>query len=268
MTIRPSLAGSLRELVDVARAAEVAGFSTLYVGERHFDSETGFANAFAIAAALACRLTGAWIGVRPAIGLDHPLRLVEQSNALDLLTAGRCLIVLADEFDSDAVTAFGLPRGGGEPLIDAAATAWDHEYQEDGPALELHAGSFAARMAGRLMPAPFRQRHPVLALETPSEAGVQAAAQRGWALQLNASNPAEVQHLAGVYRRALAAAAHPLAVTELCLDRLTAVAATRGDDVAGLIRGYEGAEVAELRLDPAPGVLLESLAGHQIVGGR
>src|SRR5690348_14938849 len=101
--------GNLAEAIQTAVAAEREGVDTMYVVERHFEPEHGYANAFAVAAALSGRLQRAWIGVLPALGLEHPLRVVEQGNLLDLLMRGRCLIVIADATHRPQYDAFGLP---------------------------------------------------------------------------------------------------------------------------------------------------------------
>src|SRR5579859_3481009 len=108
LTLR-NASGDLGEAVQRAVAAERVGVDTVYVVERHFDPEHGYANAFAVAAALSGRLQRTWIGVEPAIGLDHPLRIVEQSNMLDVLTHGRCMIVMADAAHAEQYDAFGVP---------------------------------------------------------------------------------------------------------------------------------------------------------------
>src|ERR1051326_7867699 len=90
---------ALHDAIAMAAAAEHAGFQTVYLTERHFDRPRGFANPFAAAAAISACVQDAWVAVRPEVGIHHPLRLVEQSNLLDVLTHGRSLIVLQDADD-------------------------------------------------------------------------------------------------------------------------------------------------------------------------
>lgn len=243
--------------LDDAVAAERAGIETLYVAEHHFDLQAGYSNAFAVAAALGGVVRHAWIGVRPAIGLEHPLRLVEQSNMLDLLTRGRCLIVLADADDPLQYEAFGLPtpaNGLLEDLIQHMDDAWTWEYREDGPPLDFHSGAYESRMAGRIMPAACRKPRPLLAREARTEAEALDAARRGWPVQVRDLR------LLHVYRSGLASADLPEPVVSECVERLTVCATVRAPlEIGPLVRQFEPYAVAELRLDPAPGTLIDDV---------
>jgi len=129
ITLRPD--GGLTNVIDAAHAAEDAGFQSVYVAEGHFGSADGFANPFAVAAAISSRVRAAWVGVIPAIGLDHPLRLVEHANMLDLLTRGRSLMVLSDAFEPRQYAAFGLPvprNGLFDDLLQRLDDAWSWDY--------------------------------------------------------------------------------------------------------------------------------------------
>jgi alkanesulfonate monooxygenase SsuD/methylene tetrahydromethanopterin reductase-like flavin-dependent oxidoreductase (luciferase family) len=226
--------------VDLAAAAEGAGFETLYLTERHFDLDGGLSNPFAMAAAISGRLQHAWLAVRPDVGLHHPLRLVEQGNLLDVLTHGRCLIVLDD-------TA----------VFDRLIEIWNWRYEEGGPPLEFAAGPYSARMAGRVMPAPCRQPHPLLALETDSADLVADAARRGWGVQLRG---AHTDALARLYRDTLTRSGHSSSTVEECLRWLVAVTrVTAHTNIAAETRRLSDAGVAEVRLDAAPGVSINNL---------
>jgi alkanesulfonate monooxygenase SsuD/methylene tetrahydromethanopterin reductase-like flavin-dependent oxidoreductase (luciferase family) len=230
------------EAVDVALAAAEAGFETLYVGERHLDATDGFANAFAVAAALSGRLRRMRIGVAPAIGMEHPLRVVEQANMLDILTRGRSLLVVSDRLEPRQYAAFGLPvprNGLLEDLLQHLEDAWSWEYQEDGPPLEFHSGPYAAKMAGRIMPAG----RPGVALETDSERGVRDAARRGWAVQLRLTNFGQARGLIDAYRQTLTSAGHGARVVENGRDGLTVVVADRTGVSMDELESLGGAEV-------------------------
>jgi alkanesulfonate monooxygenase SsuD/methylene tetrahydromethanopterin reductase-like flavin-dependent oxidoreductase (luciferase family) len=214
------------EAVDAALAAAEAGFETLYLGEGHFDASDGFANAFAVAAAVSGRLRRARIGVAPALGMEHPLRIVEQANMLDILTGGRSLVVVSDRLEPRQYAAFGLPvprNGLLEDLLQHLEEAWSWEYREDGLPLEFHSGPYVAKMAGRIMPT----RRPRVALETDSEPGVRDAAQRGWPVQLRLTSLGQAQGLLGTYREALTSAGHTARLVEDCLDGVTVVMGER-----------------------------------------
>lgn len=254
LTLTPTARG-LRHTLDLAAAAERAGFESIYLTERHFAAIGGFANPFAVASAVASRLQHAWLGVRPALGLEHPLRVVEQSNLLDVLTGGRSVVVLGDELDPNQYSAFGLstPRDG---LVDRMLDAWSFHFDEDAPPLEFSSGPFSARMAGRLMPAPCRTPHPLLARETDSPQVVIDAARRGWSVQLRGPRP---RTLAEAYRNELIRHAHPNSTLDECLRWLVVVLPVASVDVQPVLNGWEELGVAEVRLDPLPGVQLDQL---------
>jgi alkanesulfonate monooxygenase SsuD/methylene tetrahydromethanopterin reductase-like flavin-dependent oxidoreductase (luciferase family) len=212
------------DALQAAIAAEQAGVETIYVVERHFDPDAGFANPFAVAAALSACVQHAWIAVQPAIGLEHPLRIVEQSNALDVLTRGRCLIVLADAAEALQYDAFGLPLPGNGLLEDLLlqmehAWAWQFHDDENAPPLEFQSGPFAARMAGRIMPSAYRTPRPLIARETDTEAGVREAARRGWALHLR--HVADAEHLVPLYLEQLVLAGLSSSSVDALRDRVT-----------------------------------------------
>jgi alkanesulfonate monooxygenase SsuD/methylene tetrahydromethanopterin reductase-like flavin-dependent oxidoreductase (luciferase family) len=233
------------DAVDVALAAAEAGFETLYLGERHFDAADGFANAFAVAAAISGRLQRARIGVAPALGMEHPLRLVEQANMLDILTDGRSLVVVSDRLEPRQYAAFGLPvprNGLLEDFLHHLEQAWSWEYREDGRPLEFHSGPYMAKMAGRIMPT----RRPRVALETDSNPGVRDAARRGWLIQLRVTSLAHARQLMDSYREALASAGHSARVVDDCLDGVTVVV---GESSSVSVSELRTSGVAEARFD-------------------
>jgi alkanesulfonate monooxygenase SsuD/methylene tetrahydromethanopterin reductase-like flavin-dependent oxidoreductase (luciferase family) len=259
LTLRPH--DTLTEAIDSAVAAKNAGFQRIYVTERHFDSTDGFANPFAVAAAISGRVRDVWIGVIPAIGMEHPLRLVEQANMLDLLTRGRSIMVLSEAFEPHQYAAFGIPvprNGLFDDLVQRLEDAWSWDYQEDGPALEFTSGAYAAKMAGRIMPGA----SPLRALETATATGVHNAARRGWSVQLRVKDLEQARELVETYREVLASSGHTPRTVEDALDHLAVV-----HDVAlgpldtELLRDLEGLGVAEVRVKAADGVPLQTLFG-------
>jgi alkanesulfonate monooxygenase SsuD/methylene tetrahydromethanopterin reductase-like flavin-dependent oxidoreductase (luciferase family) len=266
LTLTPGPTSALDHAIKAAVAAERAGFETIYLTERHFLSGGGFANPYAVAAAISSHVQHAWLGVRPVVGLDHPLRLVEQSNLLDVLTRGRSLIVINDELDPSQYAAFGLPtprNGLLEHLVERMVDAWLWHFEEDGEPLEFQSGPFSARMAGRIMPAPWRQTRPLLARETAVEEAIVDAARRGWPIQLRDLATESIPGLIACYRQTLDSAGHSESTVQECLRWLVVAVevmpALRQADLASLRREIDRAGASELRLDPAPGLSLAEL---------
>jgi alkanesulfonate monooxygenase SsuD/methylene tetrahydromethanopterin reductase-like flavin-dependent oxidoreductase (luciferase family) len=264
LTLTSGSTSALDDAIERAVAAEQAGFHTIYLSEGHFRGGAGFANAYALAAAVSGQVQQAWLGVCPVVGLDHPLRLVEQSNLLDVLTRGRCLIVISDELDPGQYEAFGLPtprNGLLDHLVERMLDAWSWRYQDDAEPLEFQSGVYATRMAGRIMPGPWRQARPLLACESAVEDTVIDAARRGWPIQLRGLDTERVPALIARYRETLTSADHSESTVEECLRWLVvAVELTSLKvDLTSLIRNLERSGVAELRLDPPPGLDVEEL---------
>ena len=272
LTLAPHSTSALDHAIDLAVAAEQAGFETIYVPERHFDAAAGFANPYAVAAAISSRLQHAWLGVRPTLGLQHPLRLVEQSNLLDVLTHGRSIVVLGERSDDLQYQAFGLPTprdGLWEDQLDKIVRAGSWQYREDGPPLEFTSGPYSARMAGRIMPVARRRPHPLMARETDSEVIVVDVARRGWPVQLRASELEQARRLTEVYRTELLSADHSPATVDECLRWLVVVVEvtpdSRESERARWRSQLTECGVAEIRLDPAPGASIEQLL-HDLSG--
>jgi alkanesulfonate monooxygenase SsuD/methylene tetrahydromethanopterin reductase-like flavin-dependent oxidoreductase (luciferase family) len=252
-----------KNTVELASKAEHAGFDTLYFNEHHFDPSLGVPNPFALASAVSGEVKSAWLGVRVLGPLHHPLRLIEQTNLLDLLTRGRSLLIVADAASAEQYASFGVsdPANGRLPeLVAAIDYAWNWQYEEDGPPMQLSTGPYSAQMAGRIMPAPFRAPHPLVAREASTEDAVLDAARRGWAVHLRCESIHRARELADRYREALGAAHHPAATAQLCTERLTAVFELRPATARPEIETLEAAGVAEVRLDPGPGTRFEDIA--------
>ena len=265
LTLPSPVAGAshARDMLELASRAEHAGFDALYFNEHHFDASLGVANPFALASAVSGAVKTAWLGVRVLGPLHHPLRLIEQTNLLDLLTRGRSLLIVADAGSAEQYASFGVPEpanGQLHDLVDAIDYAWNWQYAEDGPPMQLSSGRYSAQMAGRIMPAPFRTPHPLVAREASTDEAVLDAARRGWAVHLRCESLDRTRELADQYRRALAAANHPAATAQLCIDRLAAALELRPATTQAEIEALEAAGVAEVRLDPGSGMRFEDIA--------
>ena len=240
----------IREVLQSAVAAERAGVETIYVVESHFDPDPGCANAFAVAAALSGCLQRAWIAVQPVIGLEHPLRIVEQSNMLDVLMRGRCVIVLSDPSDAREYEAFGVPvprNGLLEDFLQHMEHAWAWQFEEEGPPLEFHTGAFSAQMAGRIMPSAYRSSRPLVAREACTAEEVRDAARHGWALQLPHSH--QVEDLVALYLQELSSNGLPPSTVQVLRERTTirVDASLQPVDMQQLAM----CGVAEVRVNPA-----------------
>jgi alkanesulfonate monooxygenase SsuD/methylene tetrahydromethanopterin reductase-like flavin-dependent oxidoreductase (luciferase family) len=176
------------------------------------------------------------------------------------------LILIDDNVDPGQHDAFGLPtprNGLFEHLVQQMLDAWSWRYVEDGQPLEFESGAYSARMAGRIMPAPWRQMRPLLAREVGDEDAATDAARRGWPIQLRGVAPERLAPLIASYRATLASAGHSESTVHDCLRWLVVVVEVPGelsaDRLASLLRDVERSGAAEVRVDPTPGVSLDEL---------
>ncbi len=218
-------------LVEQAQAADRAGFAAVCLTEHHGSGFNTYNDPFMLGAHLAARLERAHIAVTVAqVALYHPLRLVEHSNLLDVLTRGRCLIGLAagsaSPFELDA---FGVAVEDRAELtrqrIESMVGVWAR--QEGDPPLDLSTDWDAGTLRTRVTPAPYRRPHPLLARVTATEATVVAAARAGWPVILGIweGGTGKDRRLADLYRAELAAAV-PVGVNTPVKPRRSAASAT------------------------------------------
>jgi alkanesulfonate monooxygenase SsuD/methylene tetrahydromethanopterin reductase-like flavin-dependent oxidoreductase (luciferase family) len=194
--------------VEQALEADEAGFATIYVGEQHHNDYEPYSDPFTIGGYLAAQLKQAWIGtsVVPLV-LNHPLRLIERMNLLDLLMRGRVMYGLSSGQPNNG-TAFGIHEMGSQyratlfdQRLDLLLKAWAHR-PTDG-ALPFATDAEQGTLEGRVMPYSYRVPHPLFAIATNTESKVAQAGARGFHVHLGPTDLEAVTHLAGVYRERL-----------------------------------------------------------------
>jgi alkanesulfonate monooxygenase SsuD/methylene tetrahydromethanopterin reductase-like flavin-dependent oxidoreductase (luciferase family) len=196
--------------VEQALEADEAGFAAIYVGEQHHNDYEPYSDPFTMGGYLAAQLKQAWIGtsVVPLV-LNHPLRLIERMNLLDLLMRGRVMYGMSSGQPNNG-TAFGIHEMGGpyraklfDQRLDLLLQAWAHQ-PADG-ALEFATEAEQGTLEGRVMPYSYRVPHPLFAVATNTESKVAQAGERGFYVHLGPTDLEGVRHLAGVYRDGLRA---------------------------------------------------------------
>jgi alkanesulfonate monooxygenase SsuD/methylene tetrahydromethanopterin reductase-like flavin-dependent oxidoreductase (luciferase family) len=150
----------------------------------------------------------------------NPVRLVESMNLLDQLVKGRTLFGLGSGFPGLEPKGMGLDadyHGSGkaaEQTLDIMRRLWtfkagDPEYSYETP---MHRGT----LKRRVVPAPYRKRHPTLIRTARRDESVVKAAEHGWPAFLGTFGSDLMTQLR-IYRETLAAANHPPEVIEECL---------------------------------------------------
>ncbi len=150
----------------------------------------------------------------------NPVRLVESMNLLDQLMRGRTLFGLGSGFPGLEPRGMGLDveyHGSGkaaEETLDIMRRLWAHRSGDPEYAFQtpMHRGSIKRRV----VPAPYRKRHPTLIRTARRDESVVKAAQSGWPAFLGTFGSDLMTQLR-IYRSTLAESGHPPEVIAECL---------------------------------------------------
>lgn len=201
------------------RAGEL-GFSPWYT-EHHFRG-AWHSNPMQFAAYIAPQLPGdLYLGFGVlSLPYYNPIRLVESMNLLDQLTRGRTLYGLGSGFAGLEPLGMGLDTEyhgsgkAGEDTLDVMRRLWayrpgDPEYVYETP---MHRGT----VKRRVVPAPYRKRHPILIRTARRDESVVKAAQNGWPAFLGTFG-SDLKTQLRIFRKTLAESGHPPEVVAECL---------------------------------------------------
>jgi len=152
----------------------------------------------------------------------HPVRLVESMNLLDQLMHGRTLFGLGSGFPGHEPAGLGVDaeyhasgRAAAETL-EVVERLWD--FQTGDPEYEFQTPTQRGTIRRRVVPAPYRKRHPTVIRTASRNAAVVRAAERGWPAFLGTfGSESPLADQVRLYRQTLAAANHPPDVVEQCL---------------------------------------------------
>jgi alkanesulfonate monooxygenase SsuD/methylene tetrahydromethanopterin reductase-like flavin-dependent oxidoreductase (luciferase family) len=195
-------------LIEQALEADEAGFSAIYVGEQHNNDYEPYSDPFTMAGYLAAHVKQAWLGtsVVPLV-LQHPLRLIERMNLLDLLMRGRVIYGVSSGTPTNG-EVFGIGEMSPayraklfDQRLDLLLRAWAHRPQ-DGP-LAFETEAEHGVLTGRVMPYSYRVPHPLIAVGTNTESKIRDAGRRGLYVHLGPTDFDRVKTLSGAYREAL-----------------------------------------------------------------
>ncbi|MCR1785670.1 LLM class flavin-dependent oxidoreductase [Nocardioides carbamazepini] len=173
----------IETLVETALRAERHGVASIGLTEHHLAGYNTYVDPFMLGAHLAGRLTTAHISVTVAqVALEHPVRLVEKCNLLDVLTRGRLLVALAAGSASPVeLEAFGAGKVDRavvtEERIEAMMKIW---AREDGdPPLDVSTSVDRGVVAARVGPASYRLPRPLVARATRTPATIAHLGRQG-----------------------------------------------------------------------------------------
>jgi alkanesulfonate monooxygenase SsuD/methylene tetrahydromethanopterin reductase-like flavin-dependent oxidoreductase (luciferase family) len=152
----------------------------------------------------------------------NPVRLVESMNLLDQLMHGRTLFGMGSGFAGNEPLGLGVEagyHGSGRATQDSLAVMqrlW--EFKTGDPEYTFELPTHCGTIRRRIVPAPYRKRHPTLIRTASRNAAVITAAQHGWPAFLGTfGSESPLAEQAALYRTTLEAQNHPPAVVDECL---------------------------------------------------
>ena len=152
----------------------------------------------------------------------HPVRLVESMNLLDQLTKGRTLYGLGSGFPGKEPIGLGIDpeyhKSGqaARDTMDIMQRLW--QYQTGDPEYTFETPVYKGGIVRRVVPAPYRKRHPTIIRTAARDAAVVNAAENGWPAFLGVfGSESPLIDQVRLYRRVLAQQNHPQDVIDECL---------------------------------------------------
>ena len=149
------------DLIEIARAAEDAGFDSVWLSEHHFYDDAHLSSVLPMAAAIASVTKKIEIGTAIALAPFYdPIRLAEDAVTVDQISAGRFSLGLGLGYAGIEFEGFGInpaERSGRlEELISVLKLAWQGERFS-------FQGNYYKYQGVRVLPRPVRKPHlPIL----------------------------------------------------------------------------------------------------------
>lgn len=174
---------AIQEELEEFQLAEELGYDTAWVAEHLFSTYGVVASTQVIAAAVAAVTTNIRVGTAVSvIPFNHPLRTASDFGLIDVLSDGRLNFGVGRAYQPHEFTALGLDMGRSREMFDEGMDmilgAWTGEKVD-------HHGKFWSTSGPvEVLPKPVQQPHPPIYMATISPASFDAAAERGWHLQL------------------------------------------------------------------------------------
>ncbi|MFO6454100.1 MULTISPECIES: LLM class flavin-dependent oxidoreductase [unclassified Aeromicrobium] len=214
--------GIIHRIVEQAKRAEQAGCASIGLTEHHLAGFNTYVDPFLLGAHLAAVLEQAYVSVTVAqVALEHPLKLVERINLLDVLARGRSMVALApgsaspvelqafgaDAFDRNVVTA---------ERIDAVMRAWEWDGEEP---VDLGTSVDRSVVQARINPASYRYPRPLVGRATRTPETIARLGREGtpaifgqWLTQ-----DGDARDQLAIYTHALLGAGHDQETVDECL---------------------------------------------------
>lgn len=193
-----------RQTIELAQAAERAGFHSMTLGQHHFMAGV-ISDPFAILTAVASHTTRLRLGTSIyLLPLHHPLHVAEQVATLDEISGGRASLGVGVGWSPHEYAAYGAKTSERGARMEEALSILRRVWSEEDVA---HDGRFWSFPALTVHPRPIQQPHPPLWVAGVAPAAIDRAARLGDAWICDpVQTRSEVERLRSRYVSACAAA--------------------------------------------------------------
>lgn len=186
------------EIVAEARAAERAGYRGVFVSEHHQRDDNFFPSPLILATVIARATSVVDVGIGVAVlPLYHPIRLVEDTTCLDIVSGGRVILGLGPGYVPDDMRLYGMDKEEAlsryREAVPLVAGAWRSEHS--------HSGKWYRAEIRRITPRPVSSPRPRIWIAANTRGGVERAARHadGWIIGARSSR-ATAAELGAHYR--------------------------------------------------------------------
>jgi len=191
-----------RETIELAQAAERAGFESITLGQHHFMADV-VSDPFSLLAAIASHTTELRLATCIyLLPLHHPLHVAEQIATLDEISGGRAVLGAGVGWSPHEYSAYGASTRERGARMEEALTVLRRVWTEEDVA---HEGRFWSFPSLTLHPRPIQRPHPPLWVAGVAPKAVERAARLGdqWLCD-PVQTRSEVVRLLGIYADACA----------------------------------------------------------------
>lgn len=201
------------------------GYDGVWLAEHHFNTYSVCPSPHLMAMNVAARTRNLRIGLAVSLAVFYnPLRLAEEVALLDVLSGGRINWGAGRGFDPSEFRAFDIDVSESaarfQEAVDIVLQAWTNER------LTFH-GKFWQYDGIEVLPKPMQRPHPPTWLAATSPDAINRAASKGHTILMDPhSTHTEIGEKRALYQRVLEEHGHSIAVRDIPMARLIAIAPT------------------------------------------
>jgi probable F420-dependent oxidoreductase len=148
--------------LDVAALVDELGYDSVWLTEHHFVEDGYTPSTMPVAAAIAARTRRVRIGTNVLLApFHHPVRLAEDTSAVDLLSGGRLVVGIGSGYRPQEFAGYGIDRRHRGDLTDEVVEVLLRCWTEERVS---HEGRFFQLHDVAVTPKPLQRPHPPLYL--------------------------------------------------------------------------------------------------------